>query len=338
MRFACLKRRELITLIGLATALPVAVHAQQATRIPRIGILSPGRPSAAADPIINNINSFLQGLRELGYTEGQNVIIQQEYAEGNTDRLSELANKLIAAKVDAIVAFSTTAARAAKQVTSTIPIVAIAMADPVADGLVASLARPGGNVTGTTFLGPELVAKRLQLLQEVVPGLSRVAVLWHPHAYSERTMAGVVNEIEVAARTLGLQLQLVPAVSADDFAGAFAAMSKGGAQGPLVFPSPMLFAEYRRIAAMAAESRLPAIGVAREFADLGGLMSYGVNLSDLSRRTAAHLGKILQGAKPADLPVEQPTGFELVINLKTARELGLTISRDFLLVADDVIE
>jgi len=222
MRFACLKRREFITFIGLATALPLAVHAQQAAKIPRIGILSPGRPSA--DPIINNINSFLQGLRELGYTEGQNVTIQPEFAEGNADRLSELANKLIAAKVDVIVAFSTTAARAAKQATSTIPIVAIAMADPVADGLVASLARPGGNVTGTTFLGPELVAKRLQLLQEVVPGLSRVAVLWHPQAYSERTMAGVVNEIEVAARTLGLQLQLVPAASADDFAGAFAAI------------------------------------------------------------------------------------------------------------------
>jgi putative ABC transport system substrate-binding protein len=151
-------------------------------------------------------------------------------------------------------------------------------------------------------------------------------------------MTGVVNGIEVAARTLGLQLQLVPAASGDDFAGAFAAMSKGGAQGLLVFPSPMLFAEYRRIAGLAAESRLPAMGVAREFADLGGLMSYGVNLSDLSRRTAAHLGKILQGAKPADLPVEQPTAFELVINLKTARELGLTISRDLLLVADDVIE
>jgi putative ABC transport system substrate-binding protein len=338
MRFACLKRREFITFIGLATALPLAVHAQQAARIPRIGILSSGRPSAVADPIINNINSFLQGLRELGYTEGQNVTIQQEFAEGNADQLSELANKLIAAKVDVIVAFSTTAARAAKQATSTMPIVAIAMADPVADGLVASLARPGGNVTGTTFLGPELVAKRLQLLREVVPGLSRVAVLWHPQAYSERTMTGAVNGIEVAARTLGMQLQLVPAASADDFAGAFAAMSRERAEGLFVFPSPILFAEYRRIAAMAAESRLPAIGVAREFADLGGLMSYGVNLSDLSRRTAAHLGKILQGAKPADLPVEQPTAFELVINLKTARELGLTISRDFLLVADDVIE
>jgi putative ABC transport system substrate-binding protein len=337
MHFAWLKRRELITLIGLAAAWPLVAHAQQPSKIPRIGILSPGHPPPI-DPILNNINSFLQGLHDLAYTDGQNIEVQQEYADGNTDRLRELAVKLIADKVDVLVAFSTTAARAAKQATSTIPIVAIAMADPVADGLVASLAMPGGNVTGTAFLGPELVAKRLQLLQEVVPGLSRVAALWHPQAYSERTMAGIVKEIEVAARTLAIRLALVPARSADDFAGAFAAMRSEHAQALIVFPSPMLFAGYRRIARMAAENRLPAMGAAREFADLGGLMSYGVNLSDLSRRTARHLVKILQGAKPADLPVEQPTAFELVINLKTARELGLTISRDFLLVADDVIE
>ena len=336
MRLAELKRREFVFLVGFAAALPLAARAQQPTTMPRVGVLSPGHNQG--DPQYNSVKAFLRGLHELGYIEGQNITVQQEYAEWNADRLRELAAKLVDAKVDVIVAVSTPAARAAKEATNTIPILAIAMADPVADGLVASLARPGGNVTGTTFLGPELVAKRLQLLREVVPGLSRVAALWHPRAYSERTMAGVVNEIEVAARTLGLQLQLVPAASADDFAGAFAAMSKGGAQGLLVFPSPMLFAEYRRIAGLAAESRLPAMGAAREFADLGGLMSYGVNLPDLSRRTAMHLGKILQGAKPADLPVEQPTGFELVINLKTARELGLTISRDFLLVADDVIE
>ena len=336
MRLAELKRREFVFLVGFAAALPFAARAQQPTTMPRVGVLSPGHNQG--DPQYNSVKAFLRGLHELGYIEGQNITVQQEYAEWKADRLRELAAKLVDAKVDVIVAVSTPAARAAKEATSTIPILAIAMADPVADGLVASLARPGGNVTGTTFLGPELVAKRLQLLREVVPGLSRVAALWHPRAYSERTMAGVVNEIEVAARTLGLQLQLVPAASADDFAGAFAAISKGGAQGLLVFPSPMLFAEYRRIAGLAAESRLPAMGAAREFADLGGLMSYGVNLPDLSRRTAAYLGKILQGAKPADLPVEQPTGFELVINLKTARELGLTISRDFLLVADDVIE
>ena len=210
------------------------------------------------------------------------------------------------------------------------------MADPVADELVASLARPGGNVTGTTFLGPELVAKRLQLLREVIPGLSHVAALWHPNAYSERTMAGVRNEIEVAARTLGLQLQLVPAVSPDDLVSAFAAMSRERAQALIVMPSPMLFAEYRRI--VAENGRLPAMGAAREFADLGGLMSYGANQVDLARQAAPYVDKILKGAKPAELPVEQPIKLELVINLKAARELGLTISREFLLLADEVIE
>src|ERR1700737_5098275 len=223
--------------------------------------LSAGPPDNS-DPNLRTLNAFIAALRELGYTEGQNIAIERKFGEGDADRLRRLAAELVERQVDAIVALGTPAARAAKQATTTIPIVAIAMADPVEDELVANLARPGGNVTGTTFLGPELVAKRLQLLREVVPALSRGGGLWHPRAYSERTMAGVVNEIEVAARTLGLQLQLVPAASADDFDGAFAAMSKGGAQGLLVFPSPMLFAEYRRIAGLAAERRLPAMGAA----------------------------------------------------------------------------
>src|SRR5262249_1522298 len=191
------------------------------------------------------------------------------------------------------------------------------------------------DVTGTTFLGPDLVAKRLQLLGEVVPGLCRVAALWHPHAYSERTMAGVLKEGEAAARTLGLQLQLVPADSPDDIAGAFTAMTRERAEALIVFPSPMLFGEYGRIVSMTANSQLPAMGAAREFVDVGGLMSYGVNLPGLAKQTATYVDKILKGAKPAELPVEQPIKFELVINLKTARELGLTISREFLLVADE---
>jgi putative ABC transport system substrate-binding protein len=305
--------------------------------VPRIGILSPGR-SEFPDPNFNMLNALLQRLHELGYTEGQNLAVERQFADGSSDRLRELAAELVRSKPDIIIAFSTTAALPAKQATSTIPIVAVAMADPVADELVASLARPGGNVTGTTFLGPELVAKRLQLLREVVPGLSRVAALWHPNAYSERTMAGVLNEIEVAARTLGLQLQLVPAVGPDDFVSAFAAMAREHADALLVMPSPMLFGEYRRIASFAAENRLPATGVAREFVDFGGLMSYGANLPDLARQTATYVDKILKGAKPAELPVEQPIKFELVINLKAARALGLTITRDFLLIADEVIE
>ena len=299
-----MKRRAFITLLGGAAAWPLAARAQQATKVPRIGTLSPGR-SELPDPTLNMLNAFLQGLHELGYAEGQNVAIERQYAAGSSDRLRELAAELVRRKPDIIVAFSTTAARPAKQATDTIPIVAVGMADPVADELVVSLARPGGNVTGTSFLGPELVAKRLQLLREVVPGLSRVAALWHPHAYSERTMAGVLNEIEVAARTLGLRLQLVPAVGPDDLVSAFAAMAREHADALIVMPSPMLFSEYGRIVSIAANSRLPAMGAAREFVDLGGLMSYGVNLPDLARQTATYVDKILKGAKPADLPVEQ---------------------------------
>jgi putative tryptophan/tyrosine transport system substrate-binding protein len=241
-------------------------------------------------------------------------------------------------QVDVVIALSTTAARAAKQATSIIPIVGLAMADPVEDELVVSLARPGGNVTGTTFLGPELVAKRLQLLSEVVPQHSRVAVLWHPRAYGDRTMAGMLKEAEHAAQTLGLQLQFVPAASSDDISGAFSMIARERPDALSLFPSPILFAEYGRIASMAAKIRLPAIYAAKEGADAGGLMSYGANLPDLARQTAVYVDKILKGAKPPDLPVQQPTKFELVINLRTAGALGLTIPRDFLLIADELIE
>jgi putative ABC transport system substrate-binding protein len=330
-----MKRREFLSLLGgAAAAWPLAARAQQAGKMPRIGLLSPGHPESADA----NSDALQEGLRELGYTEGQNIAIERRYGQWKLDLLPSLAAELVASKVDLIVARSTTAARVAKQATSTIPIVAIAMADPIEDDLVASLARPGGNVTGTTFLGPELVAKRLQLLRDVIPGLSRVAALWHPRAYSESTTAGILKELEVAAQTLGLQLQLVPAVGPEEFASAFSAMTSERADAFIVLPSPMLFGEYRRIVSLAASSRLPAMYQAREFVDAGGLVSYGANLPDLFRRTATYVDKILKGAKPADLPVEQPTKFELVINLKTARELGLTITRDFLLVADEVIE
>jgi putative tryptophan/tyrosine transport system substrate-binding protein len=219
-----------------------------------------------------------------------------------------------------------------------IPIVGIGMADPVEDELASSLARPGGNVTGTTFLGPELVSKRLQLLKEIVPSLSRVIVLWHPRAYGERTMAGMLKEAESTAQSLGTKLLLVPADSPADLDGAFAAMTRERADGLVVFPSPMLYSQYARIVPFAAGSRLPAMYAAREGVDLGGLVSYGANLPDLSRTTAAFLDRILKGAKPAELPVQQPTKFELVINLTTAKTLGLTISRNFQLIADEVIE
>jgi putative ABC transport system substrate-binding protein len=332
-----MKRREFITLLGGAVAWPVVARAQQVTKVPRLGILSPGR-SELLDPNFNMLNAFLQGLQELGYTDGQNLAIERQYADGSSERLRELAAELVRRKPDIIVAFSTTAARPAKQATGTIPIVVVAMADPVEDELVASLARPSGNVTGTTFLGPELVAKRLQLLTEVVPQHSRVAVLWHPHAYGDRTMADMVKEAENAAQTLGMQLRFVPAASPDDITRAFSVITRERADALSVFPSPILFAEWGRIASIAADKRLPAIYAAREGAEVGGLMSYGANLPDLARQTAVYVDKILKGAKPAGLPVQQPTKFELVINLKAARALGLTITRDFLLIADEVIE
>ena len=332
-----LKRRTLIGMLGgAAMAWPLGTYAQTG-KMPRIGLLSPGRPDSA-DSTFRMFQAFVEGLHELGYTEEQSVGIERAFAEWNPDRLRALAVSLAARKLDAFVAFSTTAALAAREATVTLPIVAVGMADPVADGLVASLGRPGGNMTGTSFLGPELVARRLQLLREVVPAISRVAALWHPNAYSERTMQGLVNETEAAARTLGLQLHLVPASAPDDIAGAFAEMRTHKPDALIVLPSPMLFGEYRRIVSIAAENRLPGMGAAREFVDVGGLVSYGVNLPELARQTAPYVDKILKGAKPADLPVEQPTKFELVINLKAAKELGLTVSRDFLLVADDVVE
>jgi putative tryptophan/tyrosine transport system substrate-binding protein len=333
-----MRRRDFIKLVAVcAAAEPLRAHAQQATKVVRIGVLAPSRPDNS-DPSYRALNAFVPALEELGYTDGKNIAFERKFADGDVSRLRVLANELVEQRVDIIVALSTPAARAAKQATTTIPIVAINMADPVGDELVASLARPGGNVTGTAFLGPELVSRRLQLLKELVPGLSRVAVLWHPLAYSERTMTGMLKEIEGAANTLGTKLQFVPATGGGDLEPAFAAMIKERAQAIMIFPSPMLYGQYGRIVDLAASNRLPAIYAAREGADLGGLVSYGVNQSDLSRATAVYLEKILKGAKPADLPVQQPTKFELVVNLKTAKTLGLVVTREFLLVADEVIE
>jgi len=333
-----MRRREFVTLVGgTVAAWPLAAHTQPATKVPQIGLLSLGRGDKS-DASLATIDAFVPGLRELGYIEGQNIAIDRKFADGDANKLSALAEEFVEHRVDAIVAFATPAARAAKRATSAIPIIGIGMADPIEDELASSLARPGGNVTGTTFLGPELVSKRLQLLKEIVPSLSRVVVLWHPHAYGERTMAGMLKEIESAAQSLGTMLQLVPAASPADLSGAFATMATERADGLVLFPSPMLFSQYSRIVAFAANNRLAAMYAAREGVELGGLVSYGANLPDLSRATAIYLDKILKGAKPAELPIQQPTKFELVVNLKTARALGLTISRDFLLIADEVIE
>src|SRR6516162_256862 len=333
-----MKRREFIGLAGVAAASwPLVVWAKQATKIARIGLLSPGR-SDGSDASRATLDALVTGLRELGYTEGQNIAIEREFGEANADRLRELAAELVKRRVNLIVALGTAAARPAKQATSVIPIVGIAMADPVEDEPVASLARPGGNVTGTTFLGPELVNKRIQLLAQVVLQHSRVAVLWDPHAFGDRTMAGMVKEAEHAAQTLAMQLQFVPVTSPGEIMGAFSTITRERADALCMFPSPMLFTEWGRIASIAADKRLPTIYVAREGVELGGLMSYGANLPDLSRQTALYVDKILKGAKPAELPVQRPTKFGLVINLGAAKALGLTITPDFLLIADEVIE
>ena len=333
-----MRRRELIILFGGAAAMwPRIVRTQQGVKIPRIGVLSPSR-SEDAGPNRVTLKAFEDGLRELGYVNGQNIIIERELSEANPDRLREAAAEMVKHNVDVIVTLSTTAARPAKQATNVIPIVAIGMADPVEDELVASLARPGGNVTGTSFLGPQLVTKRLQLLSEVVPQHSRVGILWHPRAYSDRTMDGMVKEAEQAAQTLGTQLKFLPANTPEEIARAFSNVTTDDADALCVFPSPMLFAEYGRIVQIVAERRLPTIYAAREGVELGGLMSYGANLADLARQSAPYVDKILKGAKPAELPVQQPTKFELIINLNAAKALGLSFTRDFQLIADEVIE
>jgi putative ABC transport system substrate-binding protein len=283
--------------------------------------------------------AFREGLRELGYVEGQNIAIESRSAQGRFERVPDLLADLARLNVDVIFSMAgTPAARAAKQAYITIPFVAPAMGDPVSDGLIASLAHPGGYITGSSFLGPGLVSKRLELLKEAVPGASHVAALWHPGAYGERTMSDMLKETEAAAQALRVQLQLLEARGAYDFDGAFSEMTRQRAGALIVLPSPMFYGEHRRIVDLARKNRLPASYAFREAVAAGGLMSYGASLLDLARRAATQVDKILKGAKPADLPVEQPTKFELVINLKTAKTLGLTIPPSLLLRADEVIQ
>jgi putative ABC transport system substrate-binding protein len=330
------RRAFIRTLAGGLLAAPLAAGAQQAGKVYRIGYLSLG--SLESPETRASLDAFRQGLRERGYGEGQNIVIEYRAADGKIERLPALATELARLKVDLIVAGSTPGARAARQATTTIPIIAPNMGDPVQDGLVANLARPGANLTGSTFLGPELVPKRLALLKEALPGVSRIAVLWHPGAFGERTMRDMVKETEAAARTLGVQLQFVEARGPDEFDRAFSAMARERADAFIVFPSVMLFNERRRIVALAAQSRLPAMYQSREFVELGGLIGYGASIPDAVRRAATYVDRILKGAKPGDLPVEQPTKFELVINLKTAKALGLTIPPSVLGRADEVIQ
>jgi putative tryptophan/tyrosine transport system substrate-binding protein len=328
------RRRFLLTSLAGAVAAPLAAEAQQAAKVARIGYLS---TNLAANPHIQE--AFRQGLRDLGYVEGRNVVIEYRDAEGKPERLPALAAELVALKVDVIVAAAGNhIALAAKQATRTLPIVFAAASDPVAFGLVTSLARPGGNVTGTSVLSPELVGKRLELLTQAVPGVSRVAVLWLPGALGERTDKDMLKEADVAARALGVQLQFVEARGPADLDRAFSDMTRARAGALTVLPSNMFLREHRRLVDLAAKHRLPAVYTVKEYVHAGGLMAYGPNLADVVRRAATYVDRILKGAKPGDLPVEQPTKFDLVINLKTARALGLTIPPSVLARADEVIE
>jgi putative tryptophan/tyrosine transport system substrate-binding protein len=329
-------RRAFIAGLGGVATWPLTVFAQQSSRIPRIGWL--GTPRLDSPDATLNREAFLQAMRDLGYVQGQNLLIEYRVAEGDIERLPELAAELVHLNVDLIVAAATPAARAAQRATTAIPIVVNAMGDPVQDGLVSSLARPGGNITGTTFLGPELVPKRIALLRELLPRVVRVAGLWQPGAHSKSTMADMLMEAKAAADQLGLHLQLITVQSPDDLDRAFITMAGEGNEALFQFPSTLLFSERRRVVELAQKHHLPEMYDAREFVQLGGLAAYGANINDLFRSTAAYADRILKGAKPSELPVLQPTKFEFVINLKTAKSLDLTLSPSLLARADEVIE
>ena len=319
--------------LGVAFAMMLGTclaEAQQATKIVRVGHLS-----LAAGP--NPNMDVFRGLRELGWVEGRNLNVVYRWAAGKEDQLPAMAAELVSLNVDVIVTSTTAAALAAKRATTKIPIVITFVADPVGSGIVSSLARPGGNITGVSTLAGGLVAKRLELLKIVVPGATRVGVLWQPAILGEGLTREMLDEAQSAGRGLGLRLQLIEARRREDLQPAFASLKEGRATALLVFPGPLLFEERRSIIEHAARSVLPAIYPWREAADDGGLMSYATNFPEMYRRAAVYVDKILKGAKPADLPIEQPTRVELVINLKTAKSLKLTVPESVLQRADQVI-
>ena len=323
------RRDFLLVAVALAAA-PLAAEAQQAARLPRIGYLAFNTEVIGRDILI----AFRQTMRELGWVDGQNIIIETRFANGEVDRLPTLVDQLLQLKVDILVVGSSATTRAGKSATTSIPIVMLASADAVGEGFVASLARPGRNITGMTLLaGPEIAIKQLELLREIAPTATRVAILMNPRNGSHAAFAA---ELKTAARTLGTQLQPVQAGSPNQLDDAFAAMAKERATALLVLSDAMFLGERRRIADLARGGALPAMYSQREFIDTGGLVSYGPSLIDMSRRGARQVDKILRGAEPKGIPVEQPTKFDLVINLKTAKDLGLTIPQSLLARADEV--
>jgi ABC-type uncharacterized transport system substrate-binding protein len=326
-----MRRREFITLLGgAAAAWPLAARAQQAGKIRTIGYLSPGAPIFPAA-----ITAFSNGLLELGWIEGQNIAIEWRWAENRLERLPELAAELVRLNVEVIVAAGTLGPLAAKRATSTIPIVMTAAGDPLASGLVSSLAHPGGNVTGLSLMVPDIAGKRLQLLKEILPQLARVAVLWNA-ANPYPTI--VFKETQAAGRRLGIEVQSLEVRSPDDFDGAFGDARRYHPDALIEVEDPLTNSLHKRIVEFAAAERLPSFHGIGEEVKTGGLISYGTSIPDLFRRAAGYVDKILKGAKPDDLPVQQPTKFELVINLKTAKALGLTVPDSLLARADEVIE
>ncbi len=331
MQFGRFKRREFITLLGGAAASwPFAAHAQQPARLPTIGFLGSSTPSAMSQWVA----AFVQRLRDLGWIEGRTVAIEYRWAEGRSERFAEIAAEFVRLKVDVIVTYATSPVLAAKQATSVIPIVFAAVTDPVGAGLVISLARPGGNVTGLSLQQTDVAGKRLELLREMVPGLHRLAIMANvgtPGAVLE------MGEVQAAARTLGLEATTVEIRRAEDIAPGFDAL-KGRTEALYLCTDPLTVTNRARIHTLTMGARLPTIYNSREYVETGGLMSYGPKFPDQWRRTAEIVDKILRGAKPADIPVEQPTKFDLVINLTTAKVLGLAVPASVLAIADEVIE
>jgi putative tryptophan/tyrosine transport system substrate-binding protein len=328
--FYSVKLKSAIPVVAMLFALCVPAEAQQPVKTSRIGILMSGSP----EPRRAILDAFRQGLRDLGYIEGNNIVIEYRFSEGMDERLPELAAELVRLKVDVIVTSGIAPPVAAKKATKTIPIVMGVVGDAVGTGLVGSLAQPGGNVTGLTLLGPELNGKRLEILKETVPKLSRVAVLLNP---ANQGSTSYRKEVEVAARSLGVELHRVEASRPNELASALSETKMGRAQALLTLNDTMFFSQQVQIANLSIKTGLPAMFPESEYVNAGGLMSYGPHLPDLFRRAATYVDKVLKGAKPADLPVEQPTKFELVINLKTAKQIGLTIPPNVLARADKVI-
>jgi ABC-type uncharacterized transport system substrate-binding protein len=329
------KRKKVLSfaIYCLLFALCGSADAQQEKKIPRVGFLLEGFPSSVSDS--TRIDAFRKGLSENGYTEGKSIFIEYRFAEGKRERLSDLASELVRLKPDVIVTYGTVGAVALNQATTTIPIVTFGSGDPVGRGLVASLARPGGNITGLSGVNRDLSGKRLELLKEVIPTLSRVAVLWNGSGGEPSSFN--FKETEIAAHAVGVQIQSLDVRSAEAIERAFKAATDRKAQGLIMLPSPFTTAHATRIVALAIQNRLPTIFTQSVYVESGGLMSYSPHLADLARRAAVYVDKILKGAKPADLPVEQPIKFEFVVNLKTAKQIGLAIPPNVLTRADRVI-